>query len=53
MEIEDLPSRLLTEVEAANYLKVSQSTLRQQRMKKRPQSRSVADVRFYQQGVQQ
>ena len=31
--------RLLSEIEAAAYLKVSPSTLRQQRMKKRPPSR--------------
>ncbi|MGE0483492.1 MAG: helix-turn-helix domain-containing protein [Gammaproteobacteria bacterium] len=39
MYIEQGPSRLLTESEAAYYLKLSRSTLRQQRMQNRPVGR--------------
>ena len=39
MDIKDACVRLLTEPEAANYLNLSRSTLRQPRMKKRPPSR--------------
>ncbi len=38
MDIKDISIRLLTETEAANYLNLSRSTLRQQRMKVRPPS---------------
>jgi len=38
MDIKDISIRLLTGPEAANYLNLSRSTLRQQRMKVRPPS---------------